>query len=124
MVRQFCDCGKQTLMMTSWTAMNPGRRFCRCAKYREQGGCIYWDWVDPEMCQRSKEIIPGLLRSMNKMEAELDRLKENSRKEILAFADYVITSTFRIPLAGFSVLCCRDVNHLACEHVLHCFEFL
>ena len=31
------------------------------------------------MCQRSKEIIPGLLRSMNKMEAELDRLKENSR---------------------------------------------
>ena len=34
MVRQFCDCGKQTLMMTSWTAMNPGRRFCRCAKYR------------------------------------------------------------------------------------------
>ncbi|XP_071928135.1 uncharacterized protein [Coffea arabica] len=68
----------------------------------EQGGCIYWDWVDPEMCQRSKEIIPGLLRLMNKMEAKLDKLKENSRKEILAFADYVITSNdYVIAFAGF-----------------------
>ena len=31
------------------------------------------------MSQRVKEIIPSLLRSMNKMEAEIAGLKENSR---------------------------------------------
>lgn len=33
---------------------------------------------DSEMCDRAKEIIPGLLRSMNKMEIEIPSLKEHS----------------------------------------------
>ena len=46
---------------------------------QESKGCRYWDWVDPEMCQRSKDIIPGLIRTKNKLEAEIERLQENSK---------------------------------------------
>ncbi|KAI7726310.1 hypothetical protein M8C21_012285 [Ambrosia artemisiifolia] len=34
---------------------NPGRRFYTCP-------LVYFNWVDPPMCQRSKMIIPGLLK--------------------------------------------------------------
>ena len=46
---------------------------------QESEGYRYWDWVDPEMCQRSKDIIPGLIRTKNKLEAEIERLQENSK---------------------------------------------
>ncbi|KAM7507563.1 hypothetical protein LguiA_018016 [Lonicera macranthoides] len=46
---------------------NPGRRFRAC----EQGVCGYFSWVDPPMCKRSKEIIPGLLRKKNQLEDEV-----------------------------------------------------
>ena len=32
------------------------------------------------MCDRSKVVIPGLLRSMNKLQATIDMLKEENRR--------------------------------------------
>ena len=46
---------------------------------QESEGCRYWVWVDPEMCQRSKDIIPGLIRTKNKLEAKIETLQENSK---------------------------------------------
>ncbi|PON67760.1 hypothetical protein TorRG33x02_263550 [Trema orientale] len=41
-------------------------------KPREEayGGCGFFYWVDPEMCERSKRVIPGLLRRIRDLEAE------------------------------------------------------
>nr|XP_027071794.1 uncharacterized protein LOC113696605 [Coffea arabica] len=86
MVRDTCNCGKQVLMMISWTDLNPKRRFCRCPNYRvipfplyRNRGMQVLGLGDPEMCQRSKDIIPGLIRTKNKLEFEIERLQENSK---------------------------------------------
>lgn len=32
-------------------------------------GCGMLEWIDPQMCKRSLQIIPGLLKKINKLEA-------------------------------------------------------
>ncbi|KAI8571637.1 hypothetical protein RHMOL_Rhmol01G0135300 [Rhododendron molle] len=75
-------CGNQRLLRTSWTDPNPGRRFLGCTK----AGCKGFDWVDPPMCRRAVQIIPGLLRKTNKLEIEVakSRAKERKMKMYLA----------------------------------------
>ncbi|KAL8234097.1 hypothetical protein R6Q59_020197 [Mikania micrantha] len=51
----FCACGKQAIVRTSWTSKNPG--FIR--------------WFDPPMCDRSVDIIPGLLKYKNGLQMQL-----------------------------------------------------
>ena len=71
MLFRSCPCGKSTKMVTSWTSRNPGRRYAVCA----DGGCDFWDWIDGEMCRRSIEVIPGLLRRVNATEQQRDELQ-------------------------------------------------
>ncbi|KAM7501346.1 hypothetical protein LguiB_000250 [Lonicera macranthoides] len=71
----YCYCCIPTIVRTSWTDNNPGRRFRAC----EQGVCGYFSWVDPPMCKRSKEIIPGLLRKKNQLEDEVMKYKARDR---------------------------------------------
>ena len=68
-----CRCGKVTKMITSWTDRNPGRRYAVCSE--EVGGCGYWNWIDDEMCRRSIELIPGLLRRINATEKQKDEFE-------------------------------------------------
>ncbi|GJZ24216.1 hypothetical protein Tco_0561675 [Tanacetum coccineum] len=63
-----CHCGAQAVVRTSWTNENPGRRFWVC--------CGFIDWLDPPMCRRSTLIIPGLLRSLNNHEAQIQHAME------------------------------------------------
>ncbi|KAI5338440.1 hypothetical protein L3X38_017711 [Prunus dulcis] len=64
---RLCYCGNVVKTHTSWTVSHPGRRFQVCAR---RNGCTFWEWADPEMCDRSKHIIPGLLRKINRLEEE------------------------------------------------------
>nr|GFA82641.1 zinc finger, GRF-type [Tanacetum cinerariifolium] len=47
---------------TSWTDINPGRRFLACPQIDGER-CIYFDLVDPPMCQRAMMVIPRFLRT-------------------------------------------------------------
>ncbi|CAL8083198.1 unnamed protein product [Prunus armeniaca] len=58
---QWCPCGKLARMQTSWTSSNLGRIFLVCPKSK---------WFDVEMCERSKSLIPGLLRKIDRVEKE------------------------------------------------------
>ncbi|KAL3629939.1 hypothetical protein CASFOL_026251 [Castilleja foliolosa] len=66
-----CHCGIELEVMTSWTDDNPGRRFQGCPNYKKPSCCGFFRWVDEEVCSRSKQIIPGLIRKKNKLELEL-----------------------------------------------------
>ncbi|GKC61567.1 hypothetical protein Tco_1089165 [Tanacetum coccineum] len=57
------------MVRTSWTPRHPGRRFLSCPDVGLN--CRFIDWVDPPMCQRSTLIIPGLLRNINNLQAQL-----------------------------------------------------
>lgn len=60
----FCTCGVELPLKTSWTLNNPGRRFRACPSYGTPAYCGAFQWWDPEMCSRSKQIIPGLKKEI------------------------------------------------------------
>ncbi|KAL8249282.1 hypothetical protein R6Q59_006150 [Mikania micrantha] len=70
----FCECGKEAIILTSWTNRNPGRRFYGCP---DQGSkCRFIGWFDQNQCQRCMDIIPGLLRAKNQFAVENKNLQE------------------------------------------------
>ncbi|CAH9067921.1 unnamed protein product [Cuscuta europaea] len=81
MAHGICACGIPLKMLTSWTDDNPGRRFLTCSTLKGNGGCKMFEWVDPEMCPRSKMIIPGLLRKINKLQVELEEKNAMPKKK-------------------------------------------
>ncbi|KAL3648770.1 hypothetical protein CASFOL_005173 [Castilleja foliolosa] len=74
-----CHCGIQLELVTSWTDDNPGRRFQACPNYKMPSCCGFFRWFDEEMCSRSKEVIPGLLRKTNKLELLLAAEQEKNK---------------------------------------------
>ncbi|KAK4433381.1 hypothetical protein Salat_1100400 [Sesamum alatum] len=75
-----CACGREVVMRTSWTSINPGRRFRGCPG--SQGTyCGTFEWIDPPMCLWSKEVIPSLLNRLNQFELGLKRAKERVEQE-------------------------------------------
>ncbi|GJU42453.1 zinc finger, GRF-type containing protein [Tanacetum coccineum] len=78
-----CACGLEAVIRTSWTNRNPGRRFYGCPTLSPT--CVnFLRWYDPPMCQRSVQIIPGLLRSRNELE-EIVAMVEEKRRKLLKF---------------------------------------
>ncbi|KAL3632678.1 hypothetical protein CASFOL_025662 [Castilleja foliolosa] len=74
-----CHCGIQLELVTSWTDDNPGRHFQACPNYKMPSCCGFFRWFDEEMCSRSKEVIPGLLRKTNKLELLLAAEQEKNK---------------------------------------------
>nr|XP_017221678.1 PREDICTED: uncharacterized protein LOC108198434 [Daucus carota subsp. sativus] len=68
------------VLRTSWTDANPGRRFWGCSQYmrNQRRGCNFHLWHDPAVGDRAKNIIPGLLRKIQRLEEEM---KRNRKKE-------------------------------------------
>ncbi|KAH7841216.1 hypothetical protein Vadar_027176 [Vaccinium darrowii] len=81
---QFYYCGRPGNLTTSWTVSNPCRRFIGCQLYGKDGACGYFMWVDPPMCARSRVVIPGLLRSLRRLEAEVKREKKMKMFMVMA----------------------------------------
>ncbi|PWA46012.1 zinc finger, GRF-type [Artemisia annua] len=61
-----CECGKTATIKTSWTNRNSGRRFYYCP------ACGFIGWIDPPMCYRVVDVIPGILRARNELEEDLE----------------------------------------------------
>ncbi|KAL8246526.1 hypothetical protein R6Q59_007742 [Mikania micrantha] len=73
----FCACGKQAIVRTSWTSKNPGRRFFSCPEQGCKAGFI--GWYNPTICDRSVDIIPGLLKSKNDLRVKVEESVAESR---------------------------------------------
>ncbi|KAG8378642.1 hypothetical protein BUALT_Bualt07G0006600 [Buddleja alternifolia] len=81
-MNEFCPCGTNTVMKTSWTNHNPGRRYIACERFKQINGCnYYFVWIDPPICTRARQIIPGLLRRVNRFEEDLNRFEEDLKKK-------------------------------------------
>ncbi|KAG8372440.1 hypothetical protein BUALT_Bualt12G0066400 [Buddleja alternifolia] len=95
---ELCNCTtpKVPHIFTSWTNANSGRRFHACRNYK-RGGYDYFGWADSQMCERSKPIIPGLLRGKNQLEQEVVKLK-NKYLKLKGGGDVVLKKGKEIPL--------------------------
>ncbi|KAL0381697.1 UNVERIFIED_CONTAM: hypothetical protein Sangu_0234000 [Sesamum angustifolium] len=75
-----CLCGYEVVVRTSWINSNPGCRFRGCLG--DNGSyCGVFQWVDPPMCLRAKEIIPGLLSRLNDHERRLNECRQKDFKK-------------------------------------------
>ncbi|GKE11700.1 zinc finger, GRF-type containing protein [Tanacetum coccineum] len=88
-----CACGLEAVIRTSWTNRNLGRHFYCCPTLSPT--CVnFLRWYDPPMCQRSFQIILGLLRSLNELEEIVAMVEEKK----VAFLLDVLSS-----LAAFNI---------------------
>ena len=53
--------------MTAWTEENPRRRFHECGRFFLRRKCNFFRWFDPEVPDRQKKIIRGLLKKNNEL---------------------------------------------------------
>ncbi|KAL8478324.1 hypothetical protein ACS0TY_030294 [Phlomoides rotata] len=61
-----CKCLEEARLRTSWTDVNPGRRFYGCRYWGVNGGgCDFFKWFDGEMSGRARTLILNLLREKN-----------------------------------------------------------
>ncbi|GJU03605.1 zinc finger, GRF-type containing protein [Tanacetum coccineum] len=75
-----CACGLEAVIRTSWTNWNPRHHFYGCPTLSST--CVnFLRWYDPPMCQRSVQIIRGLLRSRNELKEIVAMVEEKRRKE-------------------------------------------
>ncbi|KAL8224509.1 hypothetical protein R6Q57_019984 [Mikania cordata] len=107
----FCWCGKVAIVRTSWTDKNPGRRFYLCPD--KGSNCRFIRWLDPVICDRSMVIIPGLLKSKNEVETNL----QSSEAANGQLKKYLIISWI-----GFFCLvdCYENLKGLVCILVIPC----
>ncbi|GJS75718.1 hypothetical protein Tco_0725599 [Tanacetum coccineum] len=108
-----CACVLKAVIRTSWTNRNPCRHFYGCPTLSPTY-VNFLRWYDPPMCQRSVQIIPGLLRSRNELEEIVAMVEEKRRKEI-AFLLVVLSRRAIIEelerLSG-NLVVCKTREHL------------
>ncbi|KAL8488121.1 hypothetical protein ACS0TY_024416 [Phlomoides rotata] len=75
-----CYCKREAIVVTSWKEGNVGRRFFGCAAYPNIGYCKKFRWIDEPLCDRAREIIPGLLKRMNEQKAEIKKAQDIAKK--------------------------------------------
>ncbi|CAN1777279.1 hypothetical protein LINPERHAP1_LOCUS13997 [Linum perenne] len=77
-----CKCHLPTVVLTSWTEDNPGRRFFSCGRGYEVNNprCDFFMWVDAPIEDRAKQVINGLLRKLRQYERQMkmERVGMNS----------------------------------------------
>ncbi|KAM7508453.1 hypothetical protein LguiA_018906 [Lonicera macranthoides] len=93
-----CNCMRRTVMRTSWTDLNPGRRFEACGN--EVNGCSYFQWIDPPMCARSTHIIPGLLRRVNRGKIVVGMYKKREKFLIVLLSLLLVIILFQFVGVG------------------------
>ncbi|GJS01116.1 hypothetical protein Tco_0317624 [Tanacetum coccineum] len=109
-----CAYGLESVIRTSWTNWNPGHRFYGCPTLSPTY-VNFLRWYDPPMCQRSVQIIPGLLRSRNELEEIVAMVEEKRRK--LLFLLHVLSR--RVIIEELKRLPINLVAYKMREHLKH-----
>ncbi|CAD6263144.1 unnamed protein product [Miscanthus lutarioriparius] len=58
-----CKCGAKAASFISWSDLNPGLRYLKCARARD-GGCDFYRWVDPPNNSFMKQLLLDLRDAM------------------------------------------------------------
>ncbi|WOH15035.1 hypothetical protein DCAR_0934568 [Daucus carota subsp. sativus] len=97
-----CLCGLSPVLRTSWTDANPGRRFWGCS----QRGCNFHLWHDPAVGDRAKNIIPGLLKRIQRLEDEIKRCRKKEKMlQSMLIGTFVVISVLVLCLLLFFIPC-------------------
>ena len=67
---------------------------------QQHGGCGFFVWYDPPMCHRSKQVIPGLLRKLTRLENEVT----NTKRKQNVLCTIVVVSWVIVVVMGWFLL--------------------
>ncbi|KAK9989033.1 hypothetical protein SO802_029272 [Lithocarpus litseifolius] len=75
----YCPSPQKPVLVISWTDNNPGRRFYGCPNYWIGKKCKFFQWVDDEICERGKVLIPEMRQRILKLQAEVSTCKKREK---------------------------------------------
>ncbi|CAL5202549.1 unnamed protein product [Lathyrus oleraceus] len=72
-----CKCSLDAPLMTTWTNVNPGRRFYGCGMYKIHGykKCYHFVWLDEEINHRAKKVISTLMQNLTEEKKKVKNAK-------------------------------------------------
>ncbi|KAK9986021.1 hypothetical protein SO802_030972 [Lithocarpus litseifolius] len=79
-------CAEKPVLVVSWTADNPGRRFYGCINYWVGRKYKFFQWRDDEICERGKVLILEQRQRIIKLEAEVARCYKREKFYTVALA--------------------------------------
>lgn len=79
--QRHCYCGSVASIRTSWSEVNPGRRFVHCPNKSIDGrhGCNYFDWVDGPVNRNANNSVRNCIVSNQPHLSEMDSEVRNHR---------------------------------------------
>ncbi|XP_060185438.1 uncharacterized protein LOC132614895 [Lycium barbarum] len=72
---ELMKCGNEALLKTSWTQLNPGRRFLCCKISKKMGGCDYFFWIEDRHPAQANRAMWGLLKKVKAFEEKRIRAR-------------------------------------------------
>ena len=59
-------------------------------------GCNFFGWYDPPICNRARQVIPGLLRKVDLLEKKVEAQKKRERKLLVVICIFMIVFLCKI----------------------------
>nr|XP_023907372.1 uncharacterized protein LOC112019078 [Quercus suber]POF17220.1 hypothetical protein CFP56_56103 [Quercus suber] len=75
----YCPSPQKPVLVVSWTDNNPGRRFYGCPNYWIGKKCKFFQWVDDEICEHEKVLIPEMRQRILRLQAEVSTCKKREK---------------------------------------------
>ncbi|KAK3018272.1 hypothetical protein RJ639_003100 [Escallonia herrerae] len=100
-------CKEKEELRTKKKRKKTGRRFMACGAENEDP-CEYFIWIDPPMCERAVQVIPGLLRRINGNAEEVRRLMvqiEGKQEQLVTYEKKLISYQWKEKILWFVLLC-------------------
>ncbi|XP_075665016.1 uncharacterized protein LOC142634605 [Castanea sativa] len=75
----YCPSPQKPVLVVSWTENNLGRRFYGCPNYWVGKKCKFFQWVDDEICERGKVLIPEMRQKILRLQVEVSTCKKREK---------------------------------------------
>ncbi|XP_075640185.1 uncharacterized protein LOC142611918 [Castanea sativa] len=75
----YCPSPQKLVLVVSWTENNPERRFYGCPNYWVGNKYKFFQWVDDEICERGKVLIPEMRQKILRLQVEVSTCKKREK---------------------------------------------
>ncbi|XP_050241862.1 uncharacterized protein LOC126690777 [Quercus robur] len=87
-----CFCSERPVVVVSWTSDNPGRRFYGCPNYWVGRKCKFFQWLDDEICERGKVLIPEQRQRILTLEAAIVGYRKREKRLLICLGLSLVIS--------------------------------
>ncbi|XP_075645054.1 uncharacterized protein LOC142616049 [Castanea sativa] len=75
----YCPSPQKPVLVVSWTENNLGRRFYGCPNYWVGKKCKFFQWIDDDICECGKVLIPEMRQKILRLQVEVSTCKKREK---------------------------------------------